>query len=56
MKIVVLSAFSLGSIFAHAINTIKMAEGFAKLGHQVTLICREGTADKKKSKRYLCPY
>lgn len=50
MKIVVLSAFSLGSIFAHAINTIKMAEGFAKLGHQVTLICREGTADKKKVK------
>jgi glycosyltransferase involved in cell wall biosynthesis len=31
-----------GSLFAHAINTVKMAQGFARLGHEVTLICREG--------------
>ena len=40
MKILVASAFEAGSNFAHAINTVKMAEGFAMLGHDVTLACR----------------
>ena len=40
MRIAVFGAFQMGSIYAHAINTIKMAEGFAKLGNDVTLVCR----------------
>lgn len=40
MRILVVSAFEASSQFAHAINTVKMAEGFAKLGHDVTIICR----------------
>lgn len=39
MKIVVASAFEAASLKAHAINTVKIAEGFARLGHQVHLIC-----------------
>src|SRR5205085_2292431 len=39
MKIVVASAFEASSQKAHAINTVKIAEGFAKLGHQTHLIC-----------------
>ncbi|HMM19585.1 MAG TPA: glycosyltransferase [Selenomonadales bacterium] len=46
MRICVVSAFEADSCLAHAINTIKMAEGFAKAGHAVTVICRE-TADGK---------
>lgn len=41
MRILVVSAFEASSQWAHAINTVKMAEGFAKLGHQVILICRQ---------------
>ncbi|MCL2154400.1 MAG: glycosyltransferase family 4 protein [Leptospirales bacterium] len=50
MRIFVASAFTAGSTFAHAINTIKMAEGFAMLGHDVTLACRaplEGAQEKE---------
>ncbi len=39
MKVVVASAFEASSLKAHAINTVKIAEGFAKLGHQVHLLC-----------------
>lgn len=39
MKIIVASAFEAASLKAHAINTVKIAEGFARLGHQVHLIC-----------------
>lgn len=39
MKIVVASAFEASSHKAHAINTTKIAEGFAKLGHEVHLVC-----------------
>lgn len=42
MKIAVISAFDAGSSYAHAINTVKMAEGFAKCGHEVHLITKEG--------------
>ena len=40
MRVLVASAFEAASQFAHAINTVKMAQGFARLGHQVTLVCR----------------
>ena len=40
MKILVASAFEASSQWAHAINTVKMAQGFARLGHAVTLVCR----------------
>lgn len=43
MKILVASAFPADSRFAHAINTVKMADGFARLGHQVTVMCRHPT-------------
>ncbi|NIA69075.1 glycosyltransferase family 4 protein [Pelagibius litoralis] len=44
MNILVASAYSADSRFAHAINTIKMADGFAKLGHQVIVLCRRPAA------------
>jgi FkbM family methyltransferase len=40
MRIVVGSSFEAGSALAHAINTVKTAEGFARLGHDVHLVCR----------------
>jgi len=39
MHILVAGAFDASSQYAHAINTVKMAQGFARLGHQVTLMC-----------------
>ena len=41
MRILVASAFEASSQLANAINTVKMAQGFARLGHQVTIICRQ---------------
>lgn len=41
LKIAVISEIPLGSHRAHAINVIKTAGGFARLGHHVTLLCRE---------------
>jgi glycosyltransferase involved in cell wall biosynthesis len=41
MRILVASAFEAGSQWAHAINTVKMAQGFARLGHKVTIVCRQ---------------
>jgi glycosyltransferase involved in cell wall biosynthesis len=46
MRIVVASAFEAFSQWAHAINTVKMAQGFARLGHHVTLICRQSSTGK----------
>lgn len=46
MKVVVASAFLASSKYAHAINTVKMAQGFAKAGHDVILMCRQGSEDK----------
>lgn len=40
MRILVAGAFEASSQWAHAINTVKMAQGFAQLGHEVTLVCR----------------
>lgn len=41
MRILVAGAFEASSQWAHAINTVKMAQGFARLGHEVTIICRQ---------------
>jgi len=38
MRVCCISAFELGSMKAHAINTIKMGSAFADLGHEVTFI------------------
>lgn len=40
MRIVVASPLEAGSQWAHALNTIKMADGFTRLGHDVTLVTR----------------
>ncbi|TNE68474.1 glycosyltransferase [bacterium] len=42
MKIVVASPIPSGSPKAHAINTFKMASGFAKIGHDVTIVAYKG--------------
>jgi len=44
MKTLVAGAFEAGSHWAHAINTVKMADGFARLGADVTLVCRRPRA------------
>lgn len=41
MRILVVGSFPADSNFANALNTIKMADGFAKYGHDVCVICRE---------------
>ena len=41
MNILVAAAFPADSMFANAVNTIKIADGFAKLGHDVTVVCRQ---------------
>ena len=40
MKVLVACVFDAGSQWAHAINVVKMAHGFARLGHRVTIVCR----------------
>lgn len=42
-RILVVSGFRAGSCKANAINTVKMAEGFANNGARVTLVTRAGT-------------
>lgn len=39
MRIVVAASLRASSQFANAINTVKMAQGFAQMGHDVTLLC-----------------
>lgn len=39
-RVLVVGGFHAGSQFAHAINTVKMAQGFARLGHEVGIVCR----------------
>lgn len=52
MRIMVISGLGAGSQLAHAINTVKMAQGFARLGHDVTLVCqRDG--DRRRREREL---
>ncbi|SDB54928.1 Glycosyltransferase involved in cell wall bisynthesis [Desulfonatronum thiosulfatophilum] len=56
MNILVASAFPADSLFANAVNTIKMADGFAKLGHDVTVVCRKAKCghltDKQLQERF----
>ena len=40
LRILVASALVASSQMANAMNTIKMAQGFARLGHQATVVCR----------------
>lgn len=47
-KIVVAGAFEASSHKAHAINTVKMTEGFARLGHEVHLVCLAPARGKAK--------
>ncbi|MCS6836475.1 MAG: glycosyltransferase [Anaerolineae bacterium] len=42
MRVVVLSEIVAGSMFAHAVNTVNMAQGFAQAGHDVTFITQRG--------------
>jgi glycosyltransferase involved in cell wall biosynthesis len=51
MRIVVASAFEASSQWAHAINTVKMAQGFSRLGHDVTLLCRQSPTGKTPSEK-----
>jgi len=46
MRILVAAAFEAGSQHAHTINTVNMARGFAALGHEVTIICRQPQTGK----------
>ena len=46
MHIVVCSSLPAGSQKANAINVVKMAQGFARLGHIVTLICKRPFAKR----------
>lgn len=51
MRISVISGFEASSLFAHAINTVKMAQGFARLGHEVTIVCRQSLDGKVLSEQ-----
>jgi glycosyltransferase involved in cell wall biosynthesis len=53
LKVVVASPLEAGSQWAHALNTIKMADGFSKIGHDVTLITRRENGCETKSKQEL---
>jgi glycosyltransferase involved in cell wall biosynthesis len=46
MRILVVGALEASSHWAHSINTIKMAQGFARLGHEVTIVCRQSPEGK----------
>lgn len=46
INIIVSSPFEAGSPKAHAINVVKMAEGFSILGHNVTLLCHSPITGK----------
>lgn len=46
MHVIVASDFEPGSHRAHAINVAKTAGGFARLGHDVTVLCRAPTGDR----------
>ncbi len=51
MRILVVNALEALSHRAYAINSIKMAEGFASMGHEVTILCsqsKEGKASPEK--------
>ena len=39
LRILVASGLETSAMYAHVLNTIKMAQGFARLGCDVTLVC-----------------
>lgn len=45
MKVLVASALKAGETRAAAINTVKMAEGFARAGHEVLLVTRQASGN-----------
>lgn len=49
LRILVVGGFQAGSQYAHAINTVKMAQGFARLGHKVGIVCRNSDDAAEKS-------
>lgn len=53
MKIAVISAFDLSQKKAWALNSVKMAHGFAKNGHEVHLICRKCKDNKTTEEQFL---
>jgi len=59
MKILAASSITADSNYANAINFIKIADGFAKLGHEVKVVCREPrrgkvTVDELRKQFHLC--
>jgi glycosyltransferase involved in cell wall biosynthesis len=56
MHILVASALVASSQMASAINTVKMAQGFARLGHTVTIICRQPWAGQVPADRLAKAY
>ena len=56
MHIVVATTAVAGSLKANAINTFKMAGGFAKLGHRVTIVCTHRWARKKSNEALAIRY
>lgn len=46
MHVLVCCVFEASSQWAHAINVIKMAQGFSRLGHEVTIVCRQPPGGK----------
>ena len=53
MRVLVAAAFPAGSHDAHAIHTVKMAQGFARLGHQVRIVCRRPRRLAGREPRFL---
>lgn len=51
MRVLVACALQASSQWAHAINTIKMAQGFARLGHDVTVVCYRSSEGKVSSEK-----
>ena len=51
MRILVVNALDALSQRAYAINSIKMAEGFASMGHEVTILCSESKEGKVSSEQ-----
>jgi len=56
VRILVAAAFQGMSPLAHAINTIKMAQGFARLGHEVTLLCCRGPRGNPSTEAFFHHY
>lgn len=56
MKVLVSGVFESSSQKAHAINTVKMAQGFARCENEVTLICRRPPAGPLPEQEFFSRY